>query len=100
MSYWLRRLYPHCRTLLQFNGRFHLSEPGEPVFVLRGSDPVAAGLVKKRAISLFVDAVEQRGSTDQLQPEEWDKYTEALDCADEMEPWRKGKHIPAQVFLA
>lgn len=64
------------------------ADPDEPIFVLRGSDPVASGLVRdwvQRRLSMIVHNPKLSGNI--LTPMYQDKLSEALKVAKDMEDY-------------
>ena len=60
------------------------ADPDEPMFVLLARDPLAPILVRK-----WVELRQQASSEPVAQGRERDKLVEALNCATEMDMWRK-----------
>ena len=64
-------------------------EPDEPYFLVRANDPLAPGMVRGWAIQRVHQIMQGiKPNT----PEQWDKVSEALRCASEMEVWRADKY--------
>ena len=61
------------------------AHPDEPLFVLRSTDPLAPQLVREWAVLYTRD----RGGIDALDERQERKVTEALQCAREMEDWKR-----------
>lgn len=68
--------------------------PDEPYFVLRANDPNAADVVRFWSMKFLTSDrnthhVEGVGQIITYTKEEWEKFNEAMRCADAMEEWRK-----------
>jgi hypothetical protein len=81
--------------------------PDEPIFTLRGKDPIAPYLVRiwtftragdfVAAIGLLTEAAKDNEVIARISANPYDKLTEALQCASAMEHWRQagGGTVPS-----